>query len=168
MHFYTIIYMVGALFYALLEHFDIHCWNNYLCTSTQFYTLLVHNSIHCWNTNFYVVRKLIFIHLTTNFYAMSAPKMFLRILTIDYESYRPSLAIFQFSNFREDEVSMFYACGFHILCIVPMLNIHPHSGKHDVVEAITVVSGGMSISWRGFYVVTKLIFIRSTTNFYAT
>ena len=27
---------------------------------------------------------------------------------------------------------MFYACGFHILCIVPMLNIHPHSGKHDV------------------------------------
>ena len=39
----------------------------------------------------------------------------------------------QISNFREDEiVCMFYACGLHVLCIVPMLIIHPYSGKHDV------------------------------------
>jgi hypothetical protein len=37
-----------------------------------------------------------------------------------------------------------------------------------LVETITVVSGGMSISRRGFYAVTKLFFIRLTTNFYAT
>jgi len=35
-----------------------------------------------------------------------------------------------------------------------------------LVEAITVVLGGMSISWRGFYAVTKLFFIHPTTNFY--
>jgi hypothetical protein len=29
-------------------------------------------------------------------------------------------------------VSMFYACGPHVLCIVPMLIIHPHIGKYDV------------------------------------
>jgi len=39
----------------------------------------------------------------------------------------------QISNFGEDEIgSMFYACGLHVLCIVPMLIIHPHSGKHDI------------------------------------
>jgi hypothetical protein len=44
-----------------------------------------------------------------------------------------SIFNFQFSNFEEDEIiSMFYACGLHVLCIVPMLIIHPHSGKHDI------------------------------------
>ena len=37
-----------------------------------------------------------------------------------------------------------------------------------LVEAITVMSGEMSISWRGFQTVTNLIFIHSTTNFYVT
>ena len=62
--FYTIIYMVGALFYSLLEHFDIHCWNNYLYASTQFYTLLVHNSIHYWYTILYIVGAVVctFLH----------------------------------------------------------------------------------------------------------
>ena len=39
----------------------------------------------------------------------------------------------QISNFGEDEiVSGFYACALHVLCIVRILIIHPHSGKHDV------------------------------------
>jgi hypothetical protein len=39
------------------------------------------------------------------------------------------------SNFLEDEiVSMFYMCGLHVLCIVPMLIIHLHVRKHDVGE----------------------------------
>ena len=39
----------------------------------------------------------------------------------------------QISNIEEDEiVFMFYACGLHILCIVPMLIMHLDSGKHDV------------------------------------
>ena len=39
----------------------------------------------------------------------------------------------QILNFEEDEiVCMFYACGLHVLCIVPMLIIHLHSGKHDI------------------------------------
>jgi hypothetical protein len=37
-----------------------------------------------------------------------------------------------------------------------------------LVEAITVVRGGISISQRGFYAVPKLIFIHPSTNFYAT
>jgi hypothetical protein len=66
-------------------------------------------------------------------------------------------------------VFMFYACGLHGLCIVPMLIIHPHSGKHDVGGGNHALClGGMSILWRGFYVVTKLIFIHPTINFYAT
>ena len=37
------------------------------------------------------------------------------------------------SNFGDYEiVSMFYACGLHVLCIVSMLFIHPHIVKHDV------------------------------------
>jgi len=44
-----------------------------------------------------------------------------------YAPNRPSRAMIQISNFWEDEiVSMFYACGLHVLCIVPMLIIHPH------------------------------------------
>jgi hypothetical protein len=39
-------------------------------------------------------------------------------------------------------------------------------GSMMLVEAITVVSGEMSILQRHFYVVTKLIFIHPTTNFY--
>jgi hypothetical protein len=57
----------------------------------------------------------------------------------------------EISNFGEDEiVSMFYACGLHVLCIVPMLIIHPNSGKHDVGGGNYIVSSGISISWRGF------------------
>ena len=75
-----------------------------------------------------------------------------------YASNQPSRAMIQISNFREDKiVSMFYACGLYVLCIVPMLIIHPYSWKHDVVEAITVGSGGMSISWRLFFAVTRSI-----------
>ena len=64
MHFYTILYIVGALFYALLEHFDIHCWNNYLYAYTQFYTLLVRNSIYYWDTILYIVGVVVctFLH----------------------------------------------------------------------------------------------------------
>ena len=65
---------------------------------------------------------------------MSAQKMFLRILIID--SMNPIMlpfVFFQISKFGEDEIfSMLYACGLHVLCIVSMLIIHLHSGKHDV------------------------------------
>jgi hypothetical protein len=27
---------------------------------------------------------------------------------------------------------MFYACDLHVICIIPMLIIHLHSGKHDI------------------------------------
>jgi len=50
-----------------------------------------------------------------------------------YASNWPSRAMIQISNFEEDEiVCMFYACGLHVLCIVPMLIIHLYNGKHDV------------------------------------
>ena len=45
---------------------------------------------------------------------------------------------------------MFYACGLHVLYIVPILIIHLYSGRHDVGGGITVVLGGISISRRGF------------------
>jgi hypothetical protein len=113
------------------------------------------------------VTKLIFICPTTNFYATLVPKT-LRILTID-SSNCPSRAIFQISNYGEDEIiSMFYACGLHVLCIVPMLVIHPIFRSMMLVQTIMVVSDGMSISWRDFSAVTKLTFIHSVTNFYAT
>jgi len=73
----------------------------------------------------------------------------------------------QILNFGEDKiVSMFYACGLHVLCIIPILIIHPIVESMMLVEAITVVLGGISISRRGFYAVTKLFFIYPTTNFY--
>jgi len=104
-----------------------------------------------------MVTKLVFIHPTANFYATSVQKPF--YVSWFYASNWPSRVMIKISNFGEDKiVSMFYACGLHILCIVPMLIIHPYSGKHDVVEAITVVLGEMSISPRDFYAVTKLIF----------
>ena len=120
---------------------------------------------------FYTVTKIIFIHRTTNFYAMSAPKIFIRILiTYSMNPIIHHMLSFKFQILEKMRLSpcTFYACGLHVLCIVLMLIIHPYSGKHDVVEAITVVLGEMSISRRGFYAVTKLIFIHPTTNFYAT
>jgi hypothetical protein len=36
------------------------------------------------------------------------------------------------------------------------------------VVVYTIVLGGMSISWRGFYVLTKLTFIHPNFKFYAT
>ena len=44
----------------------------------------------------------------------------------------------------------------------------PIVGSMMLVEAIMVISGGMFISRRGFYAVTKLFFIHQITNFYAT
>jgi hypothetical protein len=46
----------------------------------------------------------------------------------------------QISKFGEDEIiSMFYACGLHVLCIVPISVIHPIVGSIMLVEPITVV-----------------------------
>jgi hypothetical protein len=64
---------------------------------------------------------------------------------------------------------MFYACGLHVLCIVPILIIHLQSEKHDI-------GGGnhgyarwnVHLVKSFFYVVTKLIFIHPATNLYAT
>ena len=64
---------------------------------------------------------------------MSTPKKFMRILIIN--SMNPIVLPFVFliSKFREDEFFVvFYVCGLQVLCIVPMLIIHPHSGKHGV------------------------------------
>jgi hypothetical protein len=59
-------------------------------------------------------------------------------------------------------IFMFYAL------FVPMLITQPPQWEHMMlVAAIIVVSRGMSISRRCFYVVTKLIFIHPTTNLYA-
>jgi hypothetical protein len=78
---------------------------------------------------FYAVTKLFFIHSTINFYTTSASKTFLGIKNF----YASIYLFFQISNFGEDEiVSMFYAHGLHVLCIVPKLIIHWHSGKCDV------------------------------------
>jgi hypothetical protein len=46
--------------------------------------------------------------------------------------------------------------------------IGPVAGSMMLLQTIMIVLGGMSISWRGFYAATKLIFIISTTNLYAT
>ena len=62
----------------------------------------------------------------------------------------------------------FTLCGLHILCNVPILIIHPHSGKYDVGGGNHGCIRWNVISWRYFYAVTKLIFIHPTTNFYAT
>jgi hypothetical protein len=76
---------------------------------------------------FYAVTKLFFIHSTTNFYTTSASKTFVGV-----KNFYASI-FFQILNFREDEiVSMFYAHGLHVLCIVPKLITHRHSGKCDV------------------------------------
>jgi hypothetical protein len=57
---------------------------------------------------------------------MLAPKMFLRILTIDsMNSTIHHLLFFKFQILR-----LRSPCSMH----VPMLIIHPHSGKHDVDE----------------------------------
>ena len=101
--------------------------------------------------------KLIFIHPTTNLYATSAPKTFDHSSAhFDHRFYAPNRlyhAMIQISNFGEDEiVSMFYACGLHLLYIAPMLIIHPRSEKHDVGGGN--YDCGMSISRRGFYAVT--------------
>ena len=85
-----------------------------------------------------------------------------------YESDRSSLAVFQISNFGEDKlVSMFYACGLHVVWIVPMLIIYSHSRKHDV-------GGGnhVCVRWNVHLVErflrgNKINFIHPTTNFYA-
>jgi hypothetical protein len=119
---------------------------------------------------FYAATNLLFIHWTTNFYAISAPKTFKRILTTDsINSIVHHVLFFKFQIFKKTKlspcftcvVSMFYvlfSCQLYILILGSMM----------LVEAITVVLGGMSISWRGLYVATKLIFIHSTTNLYAT
>jgi hypothetical protein len=62
--------MVGALFYALLEQLFVRFYTTLYIVGTQFYTML--EQFLCG-----------FIHRTTNFYAISVPKTFLRILTIN-------------------------------------------------------------------------------------
>ena len=61
----------------------------------------------------------------------------------------------------------FYACDLHVLCIAPMLIIHPHIGKHDA-------GGGNHgyLRWNVHLVEmflhgNKINFIHSITNFYA-
>ena len=85
-----------------------------------------------------------------------------------YASNQAPSAMIQISNFGEDEiVSMFYAWGLYVLCMVPMLIIHPHSVNHDV-------GGGnhVCVRWNVHLVErflrgNKINFIHSTTNFYA-
>jgi hypothetical protein len=92
-HLYTVIYMVGALLYVLLEHFDIHCWDNYLYTSyIILYIIIGIDFIYCWYTILYIVgavvcarwnvylverflcvNKITFIRPNIKFYATSAP-----------------------------------------------------------------------------------------------
>ena len=63
---------------------------------------------------------------------------------------------------------MFYVCGLHVLCIVHMLIIHLHNGKHDVGRGNHgCVRWNVYLSER-FHVVTKLIIIHPSTNLYAT
>ena len=87
-----------------------------------------------------------------------------------YESDCPSCAIFQISNFEEDEiVSMFYACGLHVLCIVSMLFIHPHIVKHDVGGGNHGYYFRCNVHLMEIFLHSnKINFIHSTTNFYVT
>jgi hypothetical protein len=62
-------------------------------------------------------------------------------------------------------------CFCVFLCIVHCLCVNytsPIVESMMLLQTITVVSGGLSISWRGFYAAIKLIFIHSTINLYAT
>jgi hypothetical protein len=65
---------------------------------------------------------------------------------------------------------MSYNYNFYVLCIVRshVNYTTPTVGTHDAGATIIVVSGGMSISRRCFYMVAKLIFIHPTINLYAT
>jgi hypothetical protein len=73
----------------------------------------------------------------------------------------------QSSKFGEDEIiSMFYACGLHVLCVVPMSVIHPIVGSIMLVKAITVVKWNVYLAER-FLHGNKVNFIHPTTNFYA-
>jgi hypothetical protein len=73
----------------------------------------------------------------------------------------------QISKFGEDEIiSMFYVCGLHVLCVVPMSVIHPIVGNIMLVEAITVVKWNVHLAER-FLHGNKVNFIHPTTNFYA-
>ena len=68
-------------------------------------------------------------------------------LLISMHPIRHHVPWFKFQILWKDEiVFLFYACGLHVLCIVPI----PTVGSMILVEAIMVVSGGMSISRRGF------------------
>jgi hypothetical protein len=50
----------AALFYVLLEHFDIHCWDNYLYASyIILYIIVGINFIHCWYKILYIVRAVV-------------------------------------------------------------------------------------------------------------
>jgi hypothetical protein len=119
---------------------------------------------------FYTATNLLFIHRTINLYAMSAQKMFKRILITDSMNLIVHhVLFFKFQIFDKTRsspcftctVPMFYVlfpCQLYILILRSMM----------LVETTTIVLGRMSISWRGFYTATKLIFIHSTTNLYAT
>jgi hypothetical protein len=82
------------------------------------------------------------------------------------------MSLIQISNFKEDEiVCMFYDYNLYVLCIVRSRVDYttPTQWEHMMlVAAIIVVSGGISISRRYFYEVTKLFFIHSATDLYAT
>jgi hypothetical protein len=55
------IYMVGALFYVLLEHFDIYCWDNYLYSSyIILYIIVGINFINYWYIILYIVRIVVY------------------------------------------------------------------------------------------------------------
>jgi hypothetical protein len=50
--------------------------------------------------------------------------------------------------------------------VTVLVVIGPVAGM--LLQTIMIMLGVMSILWRGFYAATKLIFINSTTNLYAT
>jgi hypothetical protein len=79
---------------------------------------------------FLAVTKLICIHPTTNFYATSTPKTFLRILTIDFmHPIDHNVPWFKFQILKKHDVLRLWSpCFMHCSHV----NYTPPSGKYDV------------------------------------
>jgi hypothetical protein len=108
-----------------------------------------------------------FVHSTTNFFATSMLKKYLRILTI----YSMHLIGHHVPWFKFQILEKMRWDRLHVLRLRSPCSIHCSHVNYttQLVESIMLVmSGEMFISRTGFYAVTKLFFIHQTTNFYAT
>jgi hypothetical protein len=100
------------------------------------------------------------------FYAILAPKTFMRILAIDFmHPIGHQMPWFKVQSLEKTRSSScFTLCGLHVLCVVLMSVIHPIVGSIILVKAITVVKWNFHLTER-FLRGNKVNFIHPTTNF---